>query len=140
MTQPSEPFGATNSRSEKLLRGDPGAFSFTATSFTVLPGLPGAVQMQVNFQGDCDGFGFTLGTMNLSRHGPSFGRWSCCAATFPERADGLTGTAQGSVSGLAPKRWRTQGLATLSDGREFRVDGELDLGSQAWCGQLLPRN
>lgn len=116
-----------------------GDFSFTATSFTVLPGPPGAVQMQVNFQGLCSSFGFTLGTMNLSRHGPSFGAWSCCIATFPEGADGLTGTAQGSVSSLAPNRWRTQGLATLSDGREFRVDGELDLGSRTWIGQLRPR-
>lgn len=115
-------------------------FSFTATSFTVLPGPPGAVQMQVNFQGRCGSFGFTLGTMHLSRHGASFGAWSCCAANFPDSADGLTGTAQGSVSSVAPNRWRTQGLATLSDGREFRVDGELDLGRQAWCGQLLPRS
>lgn len=124
MAQPSERFGA---------------FSFTATSFTVLPGLPGVVQMQVNFQGVCVGLGFTLGTMSLSRHGHSFGAWSCCVATFPNDADGLTGTAQGNVNGLAPNRWRTQGQAMLSDGREFLVEGELDLGNQAWRGQLLAR-
>lgn len=124
MTPANEPFGD---------------FSFLATSFTVLSGPPGAVQMQANFEGRCSGFGFTLGTMSLTRHGRGLGTWSCCTATFPESGDDLTGTAQGNVSSLAPNRWRTQGLLTLSDGREFRVDGELDLERRSWSGQLLPR-
>ncbi|MGQ0620651.1 MAG: hypothetical protein ACT4QA_12155 [Panacagrimonas sp.] len=117
-----------------------GEFSFTASSFTVLAGAPGAVQMQANFEGGCSGFGLMLGTMSLSRHGPRLGTWTCCTASFLESGDMLTGTAQGTVSSLAPNRWRTQGLLTFSDGRQFGVDGELDLERRSWRGHLLPRN
>lgn len=114
-------------------------FSYTATSVTVLEGLPGSIGLEANFEGRCGDLGFTLGTMSLSRHGPSFGAWSCRTASFLESGDMLTGTAQGRVSAAASNRWRTQGVITLSDGRRFGVDGELDLGSRNWIGQLRPQ-
>lgn len=139
MPQANEPFGETTPGGEQLPCGDAGAFSFTATGFTVLAGPPGAVTLDANFEGRCGHLGFTLGTMNLSRHGASFGAWTCRTASFLESGNMLTGAAQGRVSGLDPSRWRTQGLLTLSDGRQFGVDGELDLGSRTWNGQLRPQ-
>lgn len=116
-----------------------GEFSFTATSFTVVLGQPGTVQVQANFEGSYGDFGLTLGTMSLSRNGPTRGTWTCCITNFPETGDGMTGTALGSVSKRGANRWHTQGLLTLSDGRECRVDGELNLAGRSWRGQLLPR-
>lgn len=114
-------------------------FSYTATGFTVLEGLPGAVTLEANFEGRCGDLGFTLGTMNLSRQGASFGAWTCRTASFLQNGDMLTGGGQGRVSGTAPNRWGTQGLITLSDGRQFSVDGELDLENRTWIGLLRPK-
>lgn len=116
-----------------------GEFTFKATSFTVVPGRAGTVSIQANFEGQSVGFGVTLGTMTLQRSGQSCGTWTWCATNFPDGGESLTGMAQGAVSDLGTHRWRTQGLLTLSDGRECLVDGELDLATRSWNGRLSGR-
>ena len=140
MAQASDRPGESSPQGDRPPRADTKLFSFTATGFTVQAGPPGAVTLDANFEGRCGQLGFTLGTMNLSRHGPSFGAWTCRTASFPDVGDMLTGTAQGRVSGLEPGRWHTQGLFTLSDGRQFAVEGEFDLGSRTWNGALRPQS
>lgn len=114
-------------------------YHFLASSFTVLRGVPGTLQMQVNFEGECAGLGPTLGTMQLSRDGEHGGTWSCEAASFPDDAPHLTSSARGKVLSAGTHLWNTLGVLRVSDGGEFDLEGTLDFRSRSWQGCLKPR-
>jgi hypothetical protein len=120
--------------------GQHDGFSFVATSFTVLSAPAGSVSLNANFEGRLDDLGKALGTIELSSQGPDFGVWSCRVVIFPDAGSLLTGNARGGVDLQCRNRWNTQGVLKLSDGREFHLDGKIDLDQRSWIGQLGVRS
>lgn len=124
-----------------MATGQPiGEFSFKATSFTFTPGPAGSVLVQANFEGTATGFGTVLGTLTAVSAGQKSGTWSWCAAAYLDNGDSVTGNGQGVFQSDKPNHWRTQGVVAISDGRAIPIEGDLDLATRSWTGQLFERS
>jgi hypothetical protein len=117
-----------------------GEFSLKATTITLTPGPAGSVLLQANYEGTGTGFGTVLGTLSAASAGQKSGTWSWCAAAYLDNGDSVTGTGQGIFQSDKPNRWRTQGGIQLSDGRMIILEGEIDLATRSWTGQLFEKN
>lgn len=116
-----------------------GEFSFKATAFTFTPGPAGSVLGQMHCEGTGTGFGTVLGTFSTVSPGQKSGTWSWCAVAYLDNGDSVTGNGQETFqSGL--NHWRTQGIIQISDGRTIALEGELDLATRSWTGQLFERS
>jgi hypothetical protein len=117
-----------------------GEFSLKATTVTFTPGPAGSVLMQANYEGTATGFGTVFGTLSVASAGQKSGTWSWCAATYLDNGDSVTGTGQGTFQSDKPNHWRTPGMLQISDGRMIALEGEIDLATRSWTGQLFERN
>ncbi len=117
-----------------------GEFSLKATTFTFTPGPAGSVLVQMNCEGSATGFGVVLGTLTAVSAGQKSGTWSWCSAAYLDNGDSVTGNGQGTFQSGGLNRWRTQGVVQISDGRMVGVEGELDLATRSWNGQLFERS
>ena len=116
-----------------------GEFSLKATTFTFTPGPAGSVLVQMNCEGTGTGFGTVLGTLTAVSAGQKSGTWSWCAAAYLDNGDNVTGNGQGTFQSDKPNHWLTQGMIQISDGRTIALEGELDLATRSWKGQLFER-
>jgi hypothetical protein len=113
-----------------------GEFSLKAITATYSPGPAGSVLDQVNWEGTATGFGAVFGTGTYVG-GPKNGTFSWCAAAYLDNGDGLTSIGQGTYESSGKHRWRTEGFEQVSDGRRVASEGEMDLASRSWKGQLF---
>jgi hypothetical protein len=91
-------------------------------------------------EGTATGFGTVLGTFSTVSPGQKGGNWSWCAAAFLDNGDSVTGNGQGTFQSDKPNHWRAQGVIQISDGRTIAVEGEIDLATRSWKGQLFERS
>ena len=113
-----------------------GEFSLKAITATYSPGPAGSVLSQVNWEGTATGFGAVFGTATYVG-GPKGGTFSYCAEAFLDNGNAVTGIGQGTFESTGKHRWRTEGFMQISDGRRVASEGEMDLASRSWKGQLF---
>ncbi len=113
-----------------------GEFSFKVVAITNSPGPAGSVLSQVNWEGTATGFGAVFATATYVG-GPKNGTFSECGTAYLENGDGLSGIGQGTYESSGKHQWRTESFMQISDGRRVRGEGEINLGSRSWKGQLF---
>ena len=66
------------------------------------------------------------------------------AATRPKKVPtnggGLSGIGQGTYESTGKHQWRTESFMQISDGRRVRGEGEINLASRWWKGQLFEKS
>jgi hypothetical protein len=72
--------------------------------------------------------------------GAKSGTFSVCAAAYSENGDTLTGTGKGTFESIGRHKWRVQELFHVSDGRPLEVEGEIDLATRTWTGEIFERS
>jgi len=115
-----------------------GEYSLKWTSATMTPGPAASVLAQLNFEGTATGFGAVLGTATFV--GVKNGTFSWCARAFPDSADIVTGTGEGTFESVARHKWSTSLITHLSDGGAVGSKGEIDLATRSWTGTLYEVN
>ena len=113
-----------------------GEFSFKVVAITNSPGPAGSVLSQVNWEGTATGFGTVFATATYVG-GPKNGTFSECGTAYLENGDGLSGIGQGTYESSGKHQWRTESFMQISDGRRVRGEGEINLASRSWKGQLF---
>ena len=114
-----------------------GEFSLKATSLTFTPGPGSSTVIQGNFEGTATGFGAVLGTGTFV--GGKSGTFSWCGGAYLDNGDTLAGDGPGTYESSGRHKWRTQGIVNLTDGRSMISEGEIDLATRSWNGQLFER-
>ncbi len=113
-----------------------GTFSFNITSFTVTPGKGNEEIAQVNMEGEATLDGVTdtvIGTMTVFPNADaSTGRWEWCSRAFGEDNTRVALGAGFFVAG--GKQFRHRGTISGSDGVNFAVEGEMDVGAKTFSG------
>jgi hypothetical protein len=113
-----------------------GEFSFKVVAITNSPGPAGSVLSQVNWEGTATGFGAVFATATYVG-GPKNGTFSECGTAYLDNGDGLSGVGQGTYESRGKHQWRTESFMQISDGRRVRGEGEINLASRSWKGQLF---
>jgi hypothetical protein len=98
------------------------------------------VIVQANYEGTGAGFGAVLGTLSAVSADQKTGTWSWCAVAYLDNGDSVTGNGQGAFQRDKLTHWRTQGSIQISDGRMLALEGEIDLATRTWKGQLFEKN
>jgi hypothetical protein len=57
-----------------------------------------------------------------------------------DTGESVTGIGQGTFESIERNRWRTPGVIQISDGRTIAIEGEFDLATRVWSGQIFERN
>jgi len=117
-----------------------GEYSLKATTITLTPGPAGSVIVQANYEGTGTGFGTVLGTLSAVSADQKSGTWSWCAVAYLDNGDSVTGNGQGTFQRDKLTHWQTQGSIQISDGRMIALEGEIDLATRTWKGQLFERS
>ncbi len=113
-----------------------GEFSFKVVTIANSPGPAGSVLSQVNWEGTATGFGAVFATATYVG-GPKNGTFSECGTAYLENGDGLSGIGQGTYESTGKHQWRTESFMQISDGRRVRGEGQINLASRSWKGQLF---
>jgi hypothetical protein len=113
-----------------------GEFSFKVVTIANSPGPAGSVLSQVNWEGTATGFGAVFATATYVG-GPKNGTFSECGTAYLDNGDGLSGIGQGTYESSGKHQWRTESFMQISDGRRVRGEGEINLASRSWKGQLF---
>jgi hypothetical protein len=113
-----------------------GEFSFKVVTIANSPGPAGSVLSQVNWEGTATGFGAVFATATYVG-GPKNGTFSECGTAYLDNGDGLSGIGQGTYESKGKHQWRTESFMQISDGRRVRGEGEINLASRSWKGQLF---
>jgi hypothetical protein len=82
------------------------------------------------------GFGAVFATATYVG-GPKNGTFSECGTAYLDNGDGLSGIGQGTYESKGKHQWRTESFMQISDGRRVRGEGEINLASRSWKGQLF---
>ena len=113
-----------------------GEFSFKLVTINNSPGPAGSVLIQVNWEGTATGFGAVFATATYVG-GPKNGTFSECGTAYLDNGDGLSGIGQGTYESKGKHQWRTESFMQISDGRRIRGEGEINLASRSYKGQLF---
>jgi hypothetical protein len=113
-----------------------GEFSFKLVATRNSPGPAGSVLIEASWEGTATGYGVVFDTATYVG-GPKGGTFSECAVAYLDNGDGLSGTGQGTYESTGKNRWRTQSFVQVSDGRRLTGEGEIDLASRMWKGQMF---
>ena len=113
-----------------------GEFSFKVVTIANSPGPAGSVLSQVNWEGTATGFGAVFATATYVG-GPKNGTFSECGTAYLDNGDGISGIGQGTYESSGKYQWRTESFMQISDGRRVRGEGEINLASRSWKGQLF---
>ena len=112
-------------------------FTLKMTSLTFTVGSGESLDVQGNLDGTATGLGAVLGTATFGNAGEKSGTWKFCGAAYLENGDSITGIAHGTHESSGVHKWRTRGVERLSDGRTVALEGEVDLATRSWTGQLI---
>ena len=108
-------------------------YSFNWTSLTFSE-TDGVVSVAADVVGNADGFGTVLGTVTFRPASQPSGTFDFVLVQYPEEGDGVISRGQGDWKRIAGDRWSTSGTSVLSNGDEFKHEGEINLGAQSWSG------
>ena len=111
-----------------------GEFSLKATSVTYRVGA-----VEVNYDGSASGFGRVQGTMTFVVSAPEAKSGTCSwnGAAYMDNGEVQGGSAEGTWEEIGKHMWRVRGINYLTDGRSFATDGEVDLATDSYTGQLF---
>lgn len=112
-------------------------FTLKITSLTFTEGAGESLNVQGNLEGTATGFGPVLGTTVFTNAGEKSGTWRFCGVAYLETGDSIRGIAHGTHESSGVHKWRTRGVEKLSDGRTVALEGEVDLATRTWSGQLF---
>jgi hypothetical protein len=113
-----------------------GEFSLKAITATYSPGPAGGVLNQVNWEGTATGFGTLFGTATYAGSSKG-GTYSWCSEAFLDNGDAVTAVGSGTFESAGKHRWSTKSYVDISDGRRIATEGEMDLASRSWKGQIF---
>ena len=116
-----------------------GKFSLTATSFTNFPSEGGVMTATGNMEGEVTGeiTGAILLTMNFKTSDMKNGTYTSVASVFLENGDNLNGEGSGCYESIGAHKWRLRGHDILSDGSIIAVEGEMDLATRTYSGNIF---
>lgn len=106
-------------------------FTLKITSLTFTEGAGESLNVQGNLVGP------VLGTTVFTNAGEKSGTWRFCGVAYLETGDSIRGIAHGTHESSGVHKWRTRGVEKLSDGRTVALEGEVDLATRTWSGQLF---
>jgi hypothetical protein len=94
----------------------------------------GVVSVAADLEGTAEGFGTVLGTITFRPAGYTSGTFDFVMVSYPETGDSVIARGSGEHSLDAPGRWSTSGTSTLSNGDNYKHEGNLDLANRSWSG------
>jgi hypothetical protein len=119
-----------------MAKGKPiGEFSLKFTSITLTPGPGASTITQANCEGPVTGFGTVLGTGTFV--GGKSGTLSWCSAAYLDDGEQTSGSGSGTYESSGKHRWKTLAVVNSSDGRSVYSEGEIDLVSRSWKGNIF---
>ena len=118
-----------------------GEFKMQMQNNSFTKGADGTISAIVDFEGTGGDFGVTFGTLRvpLPEGGAKSGTCTWTGQAFPDGSPWVTGSGEGTweqVEGL--NRWKLIfPVVDVSDGSRIRSEGELDLETRGFNGQLF---
>ena len=108
-------------------------YSFNWTSLTFRD-TDGVVSVSADMVGTADGFGTVLGTVTFRPASQPSGTFDFVLVQYPESGDGVISRGQGEWKRLAGGKWSTSGTSVLTNGDQYKHEGEILLDKQSWSG------
>ncbi|MFT4564859.1 MAG: hypothetical protein ACI9BW_004629, partial [Gammaproteobacteria bacterium] len=118
-----------------------GTFEMKSTSITMIAGRNRAANAQINFEGTIAGEleATTIATMTIENNGDEDGKYDIVArAIFPD-GEILDANGHGKTNHAGAQKWNVAGIAEMSDGRSYAIQGEIDFSARAFTGKMFER-
>ena len=113
-----------------------GEFSFKLVAINNSPGPAGSVLIQVSWEGTATGFGAVFATATYVG-GAKNGTFSECGTAYLDNGDGLSGIGQGTMKARGSTSGARRALCRSPMVEGFRGEGEINLASRSYKGQLF---
>ena len=119
-----------------------GKFDMKSTSITMIPGKKNRpATAQINFEGNLVGEldATTIATMTIETIEGDDGKYSVVARSIMADGEILDVNGHGKTTHTGGQKWAVAGVADMSDGRSYAIQGEIDFPARSFTGKMFER-
>jgi hypothetical protein len=116
-----------------------GSFSLTSTSMTKGVDSTGNHTFVMNMEGQVSGGwnGTVLATIIATTADINTGSYTISVAVYLDDGEVLTGSGCGIIRSLGGHKWRLNGVDLISDGTCIASEGDLELATRTYSGNVF---